>query len=285
MQLVQLLQLVLLVIPMLLSACGGGGGGQDPIATGPGAPDPAASAPVTPVTPDPPSSHHIVTLDHGGLYSLRFDCDTHEALRFDYTLGPDTGNAARPTTFHLKDPALPTGCAEQTSTASYASVQTGWDRGHLVPANHLDQSDASIAQTFWMTNIVPQRATFNRGIWADTEDIAECYRDLASLRVVGGLVWDDTANDAFVTSHGIATPDWFWKVLLTTDAATGEARAIAWLIPNRDGLGVLDSYLLSISELEARVGAAAVDLPAVPASVKAQKPAVSWPLPAGCLIG
>ncbi|MEY4750225.1 MAG: hypothetical protein RIQ60_2439 [Pseudomonadota bacterium] len=112
-----------------------------------------------------------------------------------------------------------------------------------------------------------------------------CYRDLAPVRVVGGLVYDDTSNDAFAADHGIATPDWFWKVLLSTDALDGTPRVIAWLIPNRDGLGPLDSYLVSVNELESHVGAAAVDLPGLAASLKAQKPLTSWPLPAGCLLG
>jgi endonuclease G len=256
-----------LATSLLLFACGGGGGGG-----GSGG--------------DAATGHTVVTLDHG-VFRLIYDCDAHTALRWDYTLDADTGNAARPTTFHLHDPTLPAGCGEQSSAGTYAaSVSPGWDRGHLVPANHMDQDDATIAQSFYMTNIVPQRAGFNRGIWADTEDIAECYRDLAPVLVVGGLVYDDTSNDAFLADHAVATPDWFWKVLVTTDPAAGGApRVIAWLIPNRDGLGLLDSYILSVEELESRVGSAAVGLPGLSATLKAQKAAASWPLPAGCLLG
>jgi endonuclease G len=266
-----------LATSLVLQACGGGGA------------DTVVATPVDPLpqttTPAPATGHRIVTLDHG-VFRLSYDCDAHTALRWDYTLTADSGNAARPTVFHLGDPTLPAGCGEQRSAGTYAaSISPGYDRGHLVPANHMDQDDATIAQSFYMTNIVPQRASFNRGIWADTEDIAECYRDLAPVQVVGGLVYDDTSNDAFLADHAIATPDWFWKVLVTTDPATGATRVIAWLIPNSDGLGLLDSYLVSVTTLEARVGAAAVGLPGLPAALKAQQPAVSWPLPAGCLLG
>ncbi|MFM2068732.1 MAG: hypothetical protein RLZZ584_3641 [Pseudomonadota bacterium] len=273
---------LLLAAALALAACGGGGGGDgnDP-------PVPPATPVMPPTGPTQPGTgHRVVMLDHG-VFRLSYDCDAHAALGWDYTLGADTGNAARPTTFHLGDPALPAGCGEQASASSYAaSISPGWDRGHLVPANHMDQDDASIALSFYMTNIVPQRASFNRGIWADTEDIAECYRDLAPVLVVGGLVYDDASNDAFLADHAIATPDWFWKVLVTTDPATGGTpRVIAWLIPNRDGLGTLDSYLVSVAELEALVGASAVGLPGLPATLKVQKPAASWPLPAGCRPG
>jgi endonuclease G len=232
----------------------------------------------------PTASDHVVTLDHGAFH-LRYDCDLHSTLRYDYVLDVDTGNAARPTLFHLDDPTLPPGCGQQTSAATYASVAPGWDRGHLVTANHMDQSDAVIASTFYMTNVVPQRAAFNEGIWADAEAIAECYRDLAPVQVVGGLVYDDSANDLFVRSHGIATPDWFWKVLITTERASGAMQVIAWLIPNDVGLGALDNYLVSVAMLEARVGADAVAMPGLAADLKSQHPAASWPLPVGCKPG
>ena len=45
-------------------------------------------------------------------------------------------------------PALPAGCGEQTNAGTYAAtISPGYDRGHLVPANHMDQDDATIALT------------------------------------------------------------------------------------------------------------------------------------------
>lgn len=247
---------------LALTACGGSGA------------DPAA-APVELAT--------VVTLDHGG-FRLRYDCAANTTLRFEYLLGTDTGHAARTDLFTLNDPVLPAGCGQQLSAGSYWSVQPGWDRGHLVTANHMDTTDELMAATFHMTNIVPQRSLLNQGIWQQTEEIAECHRDLAPVQVVGGVVYDDVANDHFVASHGIRTPDWFWKVLVTTDAA-GAVHVIAWLIPNRDDLAGLDAYLVSVAELEARVGATEVDLPGMSTTVKSGRPAVSWPLPTGCGLG
>ena len=60
-----------------------------------------------------------------------------------------------------------------------------------------------------MTNIVPQASTFNQGIWLAAENVAECYRDLAPVRVGGGVVYSYSANDYFLISHGIPTPEYF----------------------------------------------------------------------------
>jgi endonuclease G len=243
--------------------------------------DGAGHSTVEPLTLQAGAGNRLVTLNHGS-FGLLYDCDAHTALRYGYTLTVDTGNAGRTDQFKLNDPTLPTDCGQQTSTETYASVSTGWDRGHLVPANHMDASDALIAETFHMTNIVPQRSAFNQGIWADAEAIAECYRDLAPVQVAGGVVYDDTANDLFLASHGIRTPDWFWMTLVTTEPGSGATRVIAWLFPNAAGLGELNDYIVSVNTLEGRVGAHRVGLGGLAADLKAAKPAASWVSPPDC---
>ena len=73
--------------------------------------------------------------------------------------------------------------------------------------------------------------------------------------------------------QGIPTPEYFWKLILSG------ARAIAWYIPNRSDLASLDSYLVSITELEAKLGVAMVGIDA-PESLKASR--ATWAQLAGC---
>ncbi len=231
-----------------------------------------------------PSGHWIIDQDYNG-FRLIYDCTDRTALHYRYTLQADTGSAARPSAFTF-DTTLPAGCLQQTSTASYESVHPGYDRGHLVMSNHMDSDSALIRRANYMTNIVPQVSGFNRGIWLEAETVAECYRDLAPVQVYGGVVHGDTAsdtNDFYLSSHGIRTPEFMWKALITTDPATGAQKAIAWLIPNTTGLGALDRYIVSIAELEQRLGAASVRISASTA-LKAMKPQTTWALPSGCSV-
>ncbi|MCW3194026.1 DNA/RNA non-specific endonuclease [Xanthomonas citri] len=211
----------------------------------------------------------VVTLNKGG-YTLNYDCTNRTALRYEYVLQADTGSAARPSSFNL-DTELPSGCAGQTSSASYASVRSGYDRGHLVTSNHMDYNATYIRRANLMSNIVPQVASFNQGIWVRAEEVAECYRDIASVQVYGGVIYSDTTNDYFLSSHGIRTPDFFWKTIITANPSGG-SRAISWLIPNSATLGSLDSYIVSIDELEDTFGASTIGISA-PANVKAMLPA------------
>ena len=80
----------------------------------------------------------------------------------------------------------------------------------------------------FMTNILPQVASMNRGAWLQTEEIVECYRDIDELLVIGGVIYgNDKSDDYFKKSHGVATPSAFWKVIIR-----GKDRVIAWIVPN-----------------------------------------------------
>ena len=263
---------------LALAGCGGGGDDttQTDTTTDTGAETSVARA--------GPSGHWIIDQDYNG-FRLIYDCTDRTALHYRYTLQADTGSAARPSTFTF-DPTLPAGCLQQTSTASYESVHPGYARGHLVMSNHMDSDSALIRRANYMSNIVPQVSGFNRGIWLEAETVAECYRDLAPVQVYGGVVHGATAsdtNDFYLSSHGIRTPEFLWKALITTDPATGAGKAIAWLIPNTTGLGALDRYIVSIAELEQRLGAASVRI-STSAALKAMKPQTTWALPSGCSV-
>ena len=221
-----------------------------------------------------------LSLDYGG-FRLLYDCDLKSAIRFEYVVDRDTGNFSRPSTFTF-DPNLSKNCSQQQSTNSYASVVSAWDRGHLVASNHMDYDAAYLLSANYMTNIVPQLASFNQGLWKETESITECYRDLAPIQVIGGVIYSDTSNDFFVSSHGIKSPDYFWKTLVTTNSFN-QIKTISWLFPNQSALANLNSYIVSIEELERRVGSDLVGLD-LGSAIKMQKASKSWELPKNCLL-
>ena len=221
-----------------------------------------------------------LSLDYGG-FKLLYDCDLKSAIRFEYKLDQDTGNFSRPTTFNF-DPNLSKNCGQQLTTNSYASVVSGWDRGHLVASNHMDYDAAYLLSANYMTNIVPQLSSFNQGLWKETENITECYRDIAPIQVIGGVIYSDSSNDFFVSSHGIKSPDFFWKTLISTDS-NNQIETISWLFPNQSAIANLNSDIVSIEELERRVGSDLIALD-LGSAIKMQKASKSWELPKNCLL-
>ena len=189
---------------------------------------------------------NALTINYNG-FTLNFDCANKTALRWSYNLTIDTGTTKRPSSFY-KDPNLPSEC-QQKSTTAYGS---GYDRGHLVTSNHMDIDSTTIRQSHYMTNIVPQISTFNQGIWQQTEQITECYRDVKPISIYGGVIYSDPSNDYFLLSHGIRTPEYFWKVLVSINSKN-EIISIGWFIPNQENLETLESYIVSISEIESKL--------------------------------
>lgn len=226
-----------------------------------------------------PSFAEVKRLDYTG-FTIWLDCDAKSAVRFRYNAQRDTGNFKRHSKFYT-DPNLSKEC-QQTSTASYKGKHpTGtYDRGHLVPANHLDSDEQSIKESNYMVNIVPQAANANRGAWLRTEEIIECLRDEEEIFVLGGVIYDQsTATDYFYKTHGIRTPSALWKILLKGTA--GKEEVVAWIVPNtadakRDKL---DDYLVSVGAIEKITGESIID---IPAKLKNQKAAQSWSVPKGC---
>jgi endonuclease G len=94
-------------------------------------------------------------------FTIWLDCARRGAVKFRYNAQRDQGTLPRLPTF-TRDPTVPPPC-QQTSAAPYRHPPQRYDRGHLVPANHLDYSATALRQSQYMTNILPQAANMNRG--------------------------------------------------------------------------------------------------------------------------
>jgi len=215
----------------------------------------------------------LLRLNYEG-FTIWLDCTKRGAVKFRYNAQRDTGDFKRSKKFFF-DPSIPSEC-QQISVKAYGKP---YDRGHLIPANHLDYSPTAIRQSNTMTNVLPQASNMNRGAWVQTEEITECYRDIDELLVIGGVIWGNNPDDDyFVETHGVKTPDAFWKVIIR--GAGQDERAIAWIIPNSQDAkrNMLDQYLVTVDEIERLTGE---ELP-VADYAKLAKPSGSWVIPMGC---
>lgn len=221
------------------------------------------------------ASAEILRVEHEG-FTLWVSCEFKAPVMYRYYAQRDTGSFSRENQFYTDD-KVPKRC-QQTSTRSYSkkySQGRAYDRGHQVPANHFDFSRKAIHETNMMTNVLPQAAKMNRGAMYRTEEITECYRDISDLTVMGGPIWmGDESNDYFLKSHGVKTPEAYWKVILRQD------RVIAWIIPNIESAtqATLDNHLSTVDKIESLTG---LTLP-VPQQLKGVKVNSSWLVPKGC---
>jgi endonuclease G len=201
------------------------------------------------------SSTKINKLQYDG-YAVWVDCSIHAAYRFEYMAYEDCGCHPRHHGFKLDpdDERVSRSCQQKNGQAYKKTEGVAFDRGHLVPANHLDHDADAITQSNYMTNILPQAALMNRGAWLESEELVECLRDKEPVHVLGGAVYDqeDPRYNWFQDSHYVKNPSFFWKVVTVAKLHKEDFHRIAFWFPNNEVAkrGTIGSYVTSLANLE-----------------------------------
>ncbi len=142
------------------------------------------------------------------------------------------------------DPNISSGSAELSDYEN-----SGYDRGHLIPAGDNKWSETAMSESFYLSNISPQTAKFNRGVWVSLEkqvrDWAEKYNGV--YVTVGGVL---TAGLSTIGDNKVSVPEYFFKVILDYN---GE-KAIGFIIPNTDIEDSFKNYAVSIDSVEIFTG-------------------------------
>ncbi|MFN7924548.1 MAG: DNA/RNA non-specific endonuclease [Bryobacteraceae bacterium] len=152
---------------------------------------------------------------------------------------------------------------------------SGWVRGHLVPAADMAWSEDALRDSFLFSNAVPQNAALNSGKWRVLEG---AVRKLAAgadfVLVFTGPVF--CPDDARIGANQVAVPCQIFKVVV---AGRGQARhAFAAILPNGyNPAEPLAHFACSIAEVERRTG---LDfLNALPGAEQAELESTAEPLP------
>ncbi len=145
----------------------------------------------------------------------------------------------------ISDPLVESGSAV---TQDYS--RSGYDRGHLCPAGDFRHDKELQDETFYMSNMAPQVADFNRGIWSDLENkVRSWVKKRGELIIVTGPILKK-GLPTIGRINQIAVPEKFYKIIY--DPATEEA--IAFLFPNEGSVELVKSFTISIDELEIMTG-------------------------------
>ncbi len=189
-------------------------------------------------------------------FTVWVDCNERGPIAFQYWVSRDSGNyEATNQNWRLAD-AVPDGC-EMSSAGMFdrPAAQAQYDRGHLVDPNVMDNRTAAITDTYHRINMAPQARQFNRagGAWRHTEKIVDCFRDITTLAVWGGIIYgnNDPANDYFVGSHGIKTAERWWKMIYRNDTNS----YIAWIFDNlnSESVATMPQRRVTLDELKGEI--------------------------------
>lgn len=222
-------------------------------------------------------------------YSFYFSAAHYLSYWVAYPLNSSLmgGSGMRDKNFYF-DPLLPNSM-QADLTFSYRG---NYDRGHQLPARDRSASVASNTQTFYATNMTPQRSQFNQKIWQRLEARVQSWASSINpstdtLYVVTGCtVKGSTQSTTDCAGKKMTIPTAYYKAILRYTRSSGYSGCAIWLDHDTDPRRTVDEGdMMSIAALEEKLGIDLfVNLPAKvgdakAAEIEAKAPTVNtWPL-------
>jgi endonuclease G len=148
--------------------------------------------------------------------------------------------------YFIEDPKVKTGSADWRNYKN-----SGYDKGHLCPAGDMKFSIKAYHETFYTSNISPQKADFNAGVWNRLEQKVRYWADkYDGLYVITAGILEPNLKK--IGEEDVSVPDYFYKVLL--DISNDNPRMIAFLVPHKNSDRPLFEFVVSVDELEELTG-------------------------------
>ncbi|KAM6170196.1 nuclease EXOG, mitochondrial isoform 2-T2 [Rhynchocyon petersi] len=192
-----------------------------------------------------------------GLVALQFlgNQSSEEAV----TVSEPEGDADRKHCKFKPDPSI----SPVFSALNEDYLGSGWSRGHMAPAGDNKFSTKAMAETFYLSNIVPQNFDNNAGYWNRIEmycrELTERFEDV--WIVSGPLTLPQTGSDGKKTvsyqvigQDNVAVPSHLYKVILArrSPESTEPLALGAFVVPNK-AIGFqppLTEFQVSLQDLE-----------------------------------
>ncbi|XP_026852496.2 nuclease EXOG, mitochondrial isoform X2 [Electrophorus electricus] len=143
---------------------------------------------------------------------------------------------------------------------------SGWSRGHMAPAADNKFSEKSMAETFYLSNIIPQNYENNAGFWNRLEmycrELTERFSDVWVIS--GPLTLPQVYQDGkkmvsyqLIGKDDVAVPTHLYKVILVRKDPSAEPLALgAFIVPNApiSFEHHLKEYQVSLTDLQRMSG-------------------------------
>tara|TARA_R110002124_G_scaffold107047_1_gene259261 strand:- start:1159 stop:1986 length:828 start_codon:yes stop_codon:yes gene_type:complete len=128
---------------------------------------------------------------------------------------------------------------------------SGLDRGHLAPAKAMSFSKQTMSESFYMSNMSPQKPSFNRGIWKKLEEKVRSWILISdSLYVVTGPVLENPLGK--IGENQVTVPRYYYKSIIRFN--NNKLFGIGFLLKNEKSNKNVASFSVSIDSIEKVTG-------------------------------
>ena len=144
------------------------------------------------------------------------------------------------------DPEIPTGSA---TTADYR--RSGYDRGHLAPAADMAFSGRTMADSFFFSNMSPQKPAFNWGTWKELESLVRYFAITErKIVVVTGPILPKEKT-VTIGANQVTVPTHYYKVIFDL---TPPQKMIGFILPNEGSHEPLATFAVTVDAVEKATG-------------------------------
>lgn len=190
-----------------------------------------------------PSTNCLIINRKG--YSLGY-CEQYEQaywVQYKLTKREVLNKACNRTDDFRTDPLISTGSAELEDYR-----HSGYDRGHLAPAANMHFSRKTMSESFYLSNMSPQKPRFNRVIWRKLEKLVRNFAvNNEAVYVVTGPVLEKGIVKS-IGKNQVGVPGKYYKVIL--DYQKPGYKAIGFLLLNKGSSRKLASFATSVDRIE-----------------------------------
>jgi endonuclease G len=196
--------------------------------------------------PMPTTSHRSEVVEKAQ-YVLSYN-EEHEVANWVLTtLKPSMmKNCTSRSNSFRSDPNISTGSA---TLQDYKN--SGYDRGHLIPAGDMKMSATAMSETFFLSNMTPQTGNFNQGQWQELESLVRAWimKGTTTTIISGPILHKKLPK---IGPTGVSVPKFHYKIIYQVKGKL--SKMIAFLMEDKTPYGSLEAYSVSVDEIEDMTG-------------------------------
>ena len=124
--------------------------------------------------------------------------------------------------------------------------KSGYDRGPLAPAATMGYSKQTTSESFYLSNMSPQRPQFNRTTWKRLESQVRLWaKENKGIYVVTGPIIKPGHT---TIGNKVAVPQYYYKVIF--DISPPSFKMIAFILENKGSNQPLKAFVVTVDEVE-----------------------------------
>ena len=196
-----------------------------------------------------PYDQRLLRYSYSASYNMRTLCPNW--VGWLLTAAHTDGKYARGGHKFLEDREVP------RPRALYSDIresESGYQRGHMCPAQDNKWAYKAQKDAFLMTNICPQNGDLNQQDWKYLEERCRKWAQrFDSIYIVAGPIFRSNTFHT-VGKNGVGVPDAFFKVVYIPHYKSGSPFACGFLYENTSTLQPISYYVRSVREVEQATG-------------------------------